>query len=71
MENKLLIETRMSYGRILYYPACRVSRILAELSGKKTLSAEELRKLSEVGFEVRYKSEQDKQAPPKAEGESK
>jgi len=56
MTNKLIIETRMSYGRVLYYPACELSRTLAALSGKKTLSAEELKKLSGVGFEIKYKN---------------
>lgn len=54
MENKIKVRTKMSYGRVLYYPDCRVSTILADLSGKKTLSGEELRKLSEVGFEIIY-----------------
>ena len=54
MENKLSIRTKMSYGRVLYYPACRVSRIVAELAGTKTLSGEELQKLSAVGFEISY-----------------
>jgi hypothetical protein len=56
MENKILIEARMSYGRVLYYPACELSRVLTNISGKKTLSVSEIKKLVAVGFEIKYKN---------------
>ena len=53
----LIIRTKSIYGRVLYYPACPDSETLARLTGKKTLSAGDLREIQSLGFEIKYKSE--------------
>ena len=42
------------YGNDLIYPVCANSRIFAELTGKKTLSREDLNKISRLGFRIAY-----------------
>jgi hypothetical protein len=51
----LKIDVRMVFGRVLYYADCPLSKLLVELSGKKTFSGTELKKLSDFGFDIQYR----------------
>jgi len=48
----VVVEVRCVYGVKLIYPANDNARLLAQLAGKKTLSAKDLHLICALGFEV-------------------
>lgn len=51
----IVIHQQQVYGNMLYYPQCNISRSLAKLTGKKTLTREALGIIqNELGYELRH-----------------
>lgn len=47
---KIQFELKSAYGRILAYPACDTSRLLAELIEQKTFTRREIKLLKALGY---------------------
>lgn len=45
-------ELKSAYGRILAYPACDTSRVLAELIEQKTFTRREIKLLKQLGYTI-------------------
>ena len=54
MEKKILVETKRVWGNILNYPRCELSEILCKILEVKSLSADKLKLLKEIGIEVNF-----------------
>ena len=52
MEMSVLVNVKNCYGNILYYPACSNARVFAEIAGSKTLTADTMRKIKKLGYNV-------------------
>ena len=52
MNKILLVTVKNVYGTDLIYPADETAKILAALTGKKTLSAAALKLAKELGYEI-------------------
>ena len=55
----IYVQPRAHYGRVDIYPACELSAIFAQISGKKVLSEKILGLIHLLGFEIKY-------APPES-----
>lgn len=55
MNAPVVIEIRHVYGVATAYPACATSALLARLAGTKTLTAESLATIRELGYTVTVK----------------
>lgn len=53
---QLTIEVRHVYGVPTIYPACPTASLLARLAGTKTITADALRIIRELGYSVQVKS---------------
>lgn len=52
---KVLIRARGNkYGKNLYDPQCELTRLMAELRDRQTLSFENIRALSDIGYAIEY-----------------
>lgn len=51
---KIKLELQSVYGNELAYPACEVSKLLARLSGHKTLTFEALGLIRSLGYEIEW-----------------
>ena len=49
---KIEIEVKSVYGNELYYPACKHAEAFARIANSKTLTAQTLRQISQLGYEV-------------------
>lgn len=49
-----LVQSRLKYGRGLIYPVNATAKLLALLTGKKTLTVGDLQVIDRLGFEVEY-----------------
>lgn len=52
LEMSVLVNVKNCYGNILYYPACRNAKLFAEIAGSKTLTADTMRKIKQLGIAV-------------------
>lgn len=52
MTQKIRVGVDNSFGRRRYYPACDLSRVLAELTGHKSLTDEQLAILTREGWAI-------------------
>lgn len=52
MSKSILIEVKQSYGRNVIYPACAEAEIFARLSGCKTLTAQTLELIEQLGYTI-------------------
>jgi len=50
------IEIKNVYGNQNCYPVCENGKLFAQLTGKKTLSAEDLQLIKKLGFQVKFKT---------------
>lgn len=48
----LTFKIRDGYGQIRYYPVCTPSKVIAELTERKTLSKPDIKKLEKAGFTI-------------------
>lgn len=55
MSGPVIIEVRHVYGVATAYPACATAALLAKLAGTKTLTAEALATIRELGYTVTVK----------------
>lgn len=56
---KIKLEKRASYGRVLVYPVCEISKHLAKLAGKACFNRASLELLKELGYEHNIKNLED------------
>ena len=49
---RVKLEMKLIYGRILYFPKCHKSKLIAEWFDKKTLSQVDVETLKKLDFEV-------------------
>lgn len=49
----LIIKIKEVYGNTTYYPVCAKSKIFAAMLGQKTLTASDLNKIKELGYEIK------------------
>lgn len=56
MSGNVIIEVRHVYGVPTIYPACPKSALLARLAGTKTITADSLRIIRELGYTVTVKA---------------
>jgi hypothetical protein len=54
----VLIEYRKHYGNVAMYPANLNASMFVALTGKKTLSASDVKIIESLGFEVNYRNEE-------------
>ena len=47
---ELLVEIKNNYGREMVYPICEKSRLLAQLSGNRTLTPEAIAVIKRLGY---------------------
>jgi hypothetical protein len=52
MEKKIKVDVIKSFGRIRYYPACELSRMMAEICRCKSFTLEQLAIMEKYGFAV-------------------
>ena len=52
----ITVSIRQVYGNETIYPACRMSAGFAAIAGTKTLTAETLRHITAMGFEIRVEA---------------
>ena len=57
MNNKLIVKKQTVYGNELIYPICNQSKILASISGKKTLSPIDIALIKRLGYTLTTESE--------------
>ena len=58
MENKKIqVIKKNVYGNDLIYPACKESKFFIELTGRKTLTLDDLKKIKEYGYEIEFIAE--------------
>lgn len=48
----ITIKAKSVYGEMKYYPACNNASVFARIAGTKTLTAETIRYIKELGYEV-------------------
>ncbi len=51
---KVVIEIKMVYGNVLYYPANEAAKIFANIAGKKSLAKADIANIKALGFAVEY-----------------
>ena len=51
---KIQVVKKNVYGNDLVYPACKESKFFTELTGRKTLTLDDLRKIKEYGYEIEF-----------------
>lgn len=56
MSNTVLVEIRDVYGKPLIYPINAPAKTFAGISGTKTLSSENLKRIEMLGFCVEHKT---------------
>lgn len=49
---KIQIEIRSQYGNTVAYPACQAAKLFTRISGTKTLSAQALKDIQALGFDI-------------------
>ena len=49
---KIQIEIRSQYGNTLAYPICQAAKLFTRISGTKTLSAQALKDIQALGFDI-------------------
>ena len=49
----IYVRARAHYGRVDFYPACDLSQLFTDISGKKMLSEKVLSLLRSYGFEIK------------------
>ena len=60
MEDKSLkLRPREVYGKLLYYPACGDSKLITNLTGRKTFNCNDLKVLRELGYVINMEYDQD------------
>ena len=52
MSRSILIEIRENYGRKVIYPACENAETFARLAGCKTLTAQTLELIEQLGYSI-------------------
>jgi hypothetical protein len=52
MSKSILIEVKHSYGRKVIYPACNNAETFARLTGCKTLTAQTLELIEQLGYTI-------------------
>ena len=52
MSRSILIEVKQSYGRKVIYPACNNAETFARLTGCKTLTAQTLELIEQLGYTI-------------------
>jgi hypothetical protein len=52
MNKRITIEIKDVFGHLKYYPVCKDALIFAAISGTKTLSEADLRRIIELGYEI-------------------
>ncbi len=58
MTNKtLLVEIKNVYGNETIYPVCDDAHVFTQLTGKKTLSRNDIAKIKMLGYEVQVKAQ--------------
>lgn len=51
---KIQVIKKNVYGNELIYPVCKESKFFTELTGRKTLTLEDIRKIKEYGYEIEF-----------------
>lgn len=54
---KILIDLKDVYGKRVAYPVCDTAKRFAKLIGTKTLTAEALRTIAELGYDIECKQQ--------------
>lgn len=49
---KIQIDIRSQYGNTVAYPACEASKLFSRISGTKTLSAQTLKYIQALGYDI-------------------
>lgn len=49
---KIQIDIRSQYGNTLAYPVCQNAKLFTRISGTKTLSAQALKDIQALGFDI-------------------
>jgi hypothetical protein len=52
MTKKITIEIKDVFGVLKFYPVCKDALIFASIAGTKTLSEVNLRRITELGYEI-------------------
>ena len=55
---KLIVEIKNVYGNETIYPSCETSKILVELTGKKTLTPQTIATIKKLGYTIEVKTKQ-------------
>ena len=63
--DKVSVRTKFSYGRKLFKPECKLSKLMAELKGTETLTIENINALIDIGYEIEYAGERVKELDEK------
>jgi hypothetical protein len=52
----ITVKVKSVYGNVTAYPACPTANLFAQLLGTKTLTAQALKTIQALGFEVKQQS---------------
>jgi hypothetical protein len=52
MDNKVTVRSRSVWGSTYYYPECPISKMLCEISKRKTMTPRVMELLKKHGFEM-------------------
>lgn len=52
MEKKIKVSVKNVYGNELIYPECEQSKLLAQLTGRKTLTQDAISLIKQLGYEI-------------------
>ena len=48
----ITVEVRDVYGQVKFYPTCDSAKLFADIAGTKTLTADALKKIEDLGYAV-------------------
>lgn len=52
--DKIVLRVANNYGTEVFYPACRLSQLFADIAGTKTLTGQNVARILVMGFEIDY-----------------
>ena len=54
----IYVEIKNVWGKDLYYPACETSKLLCELTGKKTFSEDDMKVIMDLEYNFKIKTDE-------------
>jgi hypothetical protein len=59
MDFELTLLRKEQYGRAVYYPVCDKAKVFANIAGTKTLTADAVRRIKELGYKFDIQHEEE------------